>query len=109
MTCRDCDRTLVPRGRGPVTDRKTHARHMGRGLCQPCWRRRKNAGTLLDVERLSRPFAETAAEWQVLQSQGYTRRQAAQKLEMTINTFERALARAPKEDPLWTELLTLSK
>lgn len=68
--------------------------HGGRGLCNFCHRRSRRDGTLLDYERPTRTLDEVMTEWEILRSEGYTRRQAADRLGMKWKAFEKAHERA---------------
>lgn len=97
-----CDRTLLPYNQWRVTSREERAALnaqgffplSGRGLCFRCYSRAKRAGTLIDYERRGFPRALLLEEWALLRSEGYTPRQAAERLGMSYDAFEKALERA---------------
>jgi hypothetical protein len=60
----------------------------------PCYGNRQHAGELIDFERTTRSRDEVMAEWALLRSEGYGKRQAAERLGMTFAAFDRALQRA---------------
>jgi hypothetical protein len=68
--------------------------HRGRGLCNFCYDAIQRAGALIDFERLTRSCDEVMAEWAILRQQGYTKRQAAERLGMKFKAFEKAYERA---------------
>lgn len=80
MSCAECPRELD--------------RHGARGLCRSCYERHRWAGTYLDLPRRTWARDEVLTEWQLLRSEGFTRRQAAERLGIKFNTFERAICRA---------------
>lgn len=80
MSCIECPRLLD----------RNHAR----GLCSSCYGKRYRAGTYLDLPRRTWARDEVLTEWQLLRSEGFTRRQAAERLGIKFNTFERAICRA---------------
>lgn len=73
-------------------------RHKGRGLCGACWYRHWKDGTLADFERATRPRDELLDEWARLQREGYTRRQAAERIGITKKRLEKAIERANREN-----------
>lgn len=68
--------------------------HAARGLCQPCWHKAKASDELIDFERLNRTRDEVMADWELLRSEGYSKRQAAARLGMSHEAFDRAFHRA---------------
>lgn len=93
--CRKC-------GSGPMAPSKNldaPLRHIGRGLCHVCYRHlhdraRRGAGDeLLDFERVSRPAADVVEDFQMLSGQGYTRRQAAERMGISLAALDQALVR----------------
>lgn len=54
----------------------------------------------LDYPRLNRTQVEVVEEWLLLRSEGYTRRQSADRIGMTFAAFDRALHRARKAGAL---------
>lgn len=88
--CRDCAATIYPKTwRRPPAETDS-----GRSLCRPCWRVRSLAGTLDDVERTKFTRDELMAEWDVLRGEGHTKRQAAERLGISYERFDRAYCRA---------------
>jgi hypothetical protein len=68
--------------------------HRGRQLCNFCHPAAARNGELVDFERQTRVRDEVMADWELLRSQGFTRRQAAARLGMTVKAFEKAHERA---------------
>jgi transposase-like protein len=89
--CRRCPYPLVP---VHATGLAGWRRHAGRGLCEPCHKRVLTTGELIDFERFTRSRDELLDEWVVLRAEGYTMRQAAERLGMTHAGFQRAYHRA---------------
>jgi hypothetical protein len=88
--CRDCDHDIYP-----VTwDLPGSCTHGGRNLCRPCWSRRWYVGTLDDVERIKFTRDELMAEWEILRGEGYSKRQAAERMGISFERFDRAFHRA---------------
>lgn len=91
QNCRRCDHLIYP-----MTWMFAWSwTHVGRGLCSPCYTH-LTPDERLDYPRLRMPRDEFAEEWELLRSEGYTKRQAATRLGMTYKTFERAYWRAKK-------------
>lgn len=67
-----------------------------RGLCEGCYDYHRRQGTLDHHGRTTRPVAEFAADFALLRSEGYTRRQIAERLGMRRNTVDAAYRRAVK-------------
>lgn len=88
--CGSCGNTMVPRSSG-TTRVDTHE---GRGLCPPCYRQAQYAGRLDDYPRTTWSRDELMGEWDLLRSEGYTRRNAAERLGLKWETFDRAYFRA---------------
>jgi hypothetical protein len=65
-----------------------------RGLCWFCYRAATKNGELFDYPRSTRSRDEVLDEWEMLRGEGYTRRQAAERIGMTFEAFDRALYRA---------------
>lgn len=80
MTCADCAGAL--RGSG------------SRGLCPTCYFRHRRRGTLIDFPRGTRPRRDLIDDYNLLRSEGYTRRQIADRLGMKDKSLYRALRRA---------------
>lgn len=89
--CARCSHRIVPRRHRPLNGARRHA---GRGLCDPCRNETRATGDLPDFERATRTRDELLDEWVLLRSEGYTLRQAAERLGMTYPAFERAYYRA---------------
>lgn len=71
-----------------------------RGLCRSHYSVAAYAGRLIDFERVQRSRDEVMTEWELLRSEGYTKRQAAERLRMTFGAFEAAYFRARRDgDP----------
>lgn len=68
--------------------------HAGRGLCQKCYEIFKYSGELIAFEPLTRTRDELMSDWQILRSRGCTKRQAADRLGMSFDSFNRAYERA---------------
>lgn len=90
--CVNCSIRIHPHGR-PVPGCEPH---YGRGLCAGCYQRKQVRGRLLDFpsQCLSRDLL--MEEWEVLRRQGYSKRQAAERLRVTFQAFDRAFWRARK-------------
>lgn len=67
--------------------------HASRGLCHPCYHRLA-PDERLDYPRLNRSREDLVEDWELLRSEGYTKRQAAERLGMTFAAFDRAWHRA---------------
>lgn len=94
--CVRCGCSILP----PAPGRSAAVIHRGRGLCQPCYRSVDREGRLSEYEKKFRSRDEILEEWVILCRQGYTRRQAAERLLMKPESFVRALQRARKDgDP----------
>ena len=79
ITCRDCNNTRP---------------HHARGLCNTCYRRHSDRGTIHDIPRNSRPWSDTYEDWLFLHADGYTRRQAAERLGITRDALDKAIKAA---------------
>lgn len=91
--CAACTAWMVPHRHQPGPGQVMHA---GRGLCEGCYERKWRSGRLADFPAQLRPRAEVMEEWELLRSEGYTKRQAAERLGMTFAAFDRAFHRARK-------------
>lgn len=78
-TCADCGRTM----------------HIeGRGLCGACYWRHRQAGTIDDFPRRQLPARDLVEDYEFLRrSEGYTRRQAAERMGITLARLEKAIER----------------
>ena len=65
-----------------------------RSLCKDCYDYHRRHDTLDHHPRKQRPTADFAADYQLLRSEGHTRRQIAERLGMRRNTVDAAYARA---------------
>lgn len=67
-----------------------------RGLCRACYAAAYNAGRHNEhrLERVSRSRADFVADYVLLRSEGYTRRQIAERLGMTVAAVTQAHRRA---------------
>ena len=70
---------------------------LARGLCVKCYHHHRFAGTLIDFERQLRPADELLAEWDELRRDGYTRRNAAERIGVTIFALSKAIQRANRK------------
>lgn len=68
--------------------------HSRRGLCEGCEVAARRDGTLLDHPALVRTRAEVLEDYELLRTDGATRRQAAARMGMTVDALDRALQRA---------------
>jgi transposase-like protein len=98
--CGSCGTSMVPRS-SAATRVDTHE---GRGLCPPCYRQAHYSGRLDEYPRRSWSRDELMGEWDLLRSDGYTRRNAAERLGLKWETFDRAYWRArsagdPRAEP----------
>ena len=101
----DCGRQIWPQRQGrPVEDE-----HRGRGLCTNCYGRLRYRGDLIDFARRAMSRDEVMADWEVLRSQGYTHRQAAERLGMSHAAFTRAYERARAAGDVRAYSLTLNE
>jgi hypothetical protein len=93
--CVRCRNPMIPEGRWrpglPVRP------HVARGLCRACYLHLRKHGDLIDYERRSRPRDEVLEEWELLRAEGYTVRQAAERLGMTVHALKKALYRASRK------------
>jgi hypothetical protein len=94
-------RRLLNKGRGRLalvheTPARCHPARLsyGRGLCRGCYDHHRGTGTLDAFPRVNRTTADFAADYELLRSQGYTRRQMAERLGMARNTVDAAYRRA---------------
>jgi hypothetical protein len=95
--CRDCEVSLLaPSAWRALPDhlRPGYRLHIGRRLCSRCYRRRWDAGTLVDAERLTRTRTEVLEDFLLLASEGYSRRLVAERMGMTYDALCQALHRA---------------
>jgi len=67
--------------------------HAGRGLCSTCRTRAERDGTLVDYPRRHYTRDELLTELDWLTGQGFTTRQAAEKLGVTKDAFYQARRR----------------
>jgi hypothetical protein len=67
-----------------------------RGLCDSCYEKHWQAGTLsqFPTKRTQRSRADFVADYEQLRSEGYTRRQIADRLGMKYDAVHRAYLRA---------------
>ncbi|PXY33587.1 hypothetical protein BAY59_10930 [Prauserella coralliicola] len=72
----------------PTRDRK-----YGRGLCGGCYNREYKAGRITEHPRSTRPAADVVEDWEFLRGQGYTKREAAERIGMRLTAFNRAILR----------------
>lgn len=73
-----------------------------RGLCDSCYEKHWQAGTLhqFPTKRTIRTREHFIADYQLLRSEGYTRRQIADRLGMKYPTLHRAYCRAVRAGAL---------
>ena len=90
MNCLDCGRPTRAKNSKP----DGRPRFIGRGLCEACHQRHRKRGTLSDFERRTRPADEVLEDWDFLRRQGYSIRDAAERMGMTHAALDRALCRA---------------
>ena len=69
-------------------------RHRARGLCPSCYGKHHRTGTHIDFERRTHTRDEVLEAWELLHPHGFTRRQVARRLGMTLFAFEQGCARA---------------
>lgn len=69
---------------------------LARNLCRRCYQNARNNGTLAEHrhERTIRSQADFIADYELLRSEGYTRRQIAERLGMRKDTVAMAYRRA---------------
>ena len=85
--CKNCRRDMWPRRSGAPRI------HGGHGKCKHCYRSDEYFREPVET-RSTWTQDELLTEWELLRPAGYTKRQAAQQLGMTLGAFERALYRA---------------
>lgn len=90
QACAKCGHRPRRRGRGTP--------QIIRGLCPACYCRENANGTLADWPRTTRTRDDVLDDWVILRAQGYTRRQAAERLGMTLAAFDGAIYRARRDD-----------
>ena len=97
-TCADRSRHQTgPAGKAPCSDcGRIMKGAYCRGLCSTCYKRALDEGSVHDFERLKRSREEVIEEWEWLRSEGYTMRQAAERLGMKYNSLYAVLWRARK-------------
>lgn len=64
-------------------------KHKGRGLCSGCYGVNRRRGTLAKFSRTTRLREDTFSEWQLLKSTGATRREAAERMGITVAALDR--------------------
>jgi hypothetical protein len=69
-------------------------RHAGRGLCEACSKRHRNAGDLEDVERTTRTRDELLTDYRHLAAEGHPVPVIADRLGVTRWAIYKARARA---------------
>jgi hypothetical protein len=82
--------------RGPVITCKRCGRqrpHASRGVCENCHYHVVTRGLWDDYPRSTWPRELLLAEWEFLRQQGYTRGQAAERLGVTRDAIDKAIAR----------------
>lgn len=74
----------------------------GRGLCRSCWTLARRNGTLQQHARTRtiRTQAEFVEDYELLRSEGYTRRQIAERLGMRYDAVTRAYGTAVRKGVL---------
>lgn len=94
-------RRLLNKGRGRLalvheTPARCHPTRLsyGRGLCRGCYDHHRQRGSLHAFPRTNRPTTEFAADYDLLRSEGYSRKDIALRLGMTRNTVDAAYRRA---------------
>lgn len=90
MNCLACGRRIFPQRNSP----DPASRHIGRGLCSGCYDAHAYRGLHVDFERRTRSRDDVLSEWQLLRSEGHSKRQVAERLGMNLAAFNRALQRA---------------
>ena len=80
-TCSDCGR---------------HRKHHARGLCNACYWLARTHGRLDHLPRRRRPTTETYEEWLFLSSQGYTQRDAANRLGVSVDAIQKVIKRSER-------------
>lgn len=89
MKCVECGRAIFPHSwTGP-----SRFHHFGRGLCMPCYGALGRQGYLNDCPRLTHPSSELATKWADMKDRGWTRREAAAQLDVTLAGLEKAITR----------------
>ena len=97
-TCTSCGYPTVDyRIRQADPTVRAHTRsYTGRGLCTTCYHRARKDGTIFDFERQVWPADELLDEWVLLRDDGYSVRQAAERIGVTWVALDRATARAKR-------------
>jgi len=67
---------------------------VARRLCGRCYDRAHHVGRHIDFARVTHAQGDVLAEWELLRQYGFSRRQVAERLHMTLPTVERACCRA---------------
>lgn len=80
----------------PLKDAPGTRAHHSRGLCNVCDIRHRSRGTLDDYPRTNRRTADVVEDWRELQAQGYSRRDAAARIGITLAALEKAIERDRK-------------
>lgn len=65
-----------------------------RDLCNFCYKAASRTGEVIDFERTRRTRDELMHDWAMLRDEGYSKRQAAARLGMSLAAFDRAFHRA---------------
>ena len=89
MNCRSCNKPTHPQGAGKRSDA-----HIGRGLCSNCHDRHRRNGTLDEFPRATWSRDDLMTEWDLLRRCGVPRRDAAARIGVTWEAFDRAFWRA---------------
>ena len=74
--------------------------HKARGLCNACANTAFQNGSLHDYPRTTWSRDDLLDEWDMLRTEGYAVRQAADRLGISLSAFRKALERARRDgDP----------
>jgi len=85
VTCLECSKP-----------KPTNPRRWARGLCSSCYSRHYYRGTIDQFPITYRPREHVIEDWLFLQAQGYTRPHAAERMGMTRDALDHAIARAKR-------------
>lgn len=89
-----CGRQIVPETVPPRHRPAGVLAHGSRGLCTTCRHHARVNGTIGEFERINRSRDDVLDDWVVLRRQGYSRRQAAERIGMRFAALDRAIQRA---------------
>lgn len=89
VNCLECDRPIYPHNWTVPPRFRNH----GRGLCGRCYHSLARRGYLNDCPRATHPASQLAKQWLDMKDRGWTRREAAAHLGVTLAALEQAITR----------------